>query len=220
VFLPLLFMAFALLRKRWHAARSFAIATAVAVVIIAPWMVRNYVESGRMIPVHTSLGLNLMQGEAVAEHWSEVPFSTLALWQMGDSDTRAVLAGSSISPASPEGDARLVRHVTGMWSADPMRFVRHCTVNALTYWYLSESPLKSTVILFLQLPLIFFAVRGAWHAREHRDITLVLVLAVLYFWGVHAVIVGWLRYSVPVLPVIILLAVRGVRGLLPHTPAT
>jgi 4-amino-4-deoxy-L-arabinose transferase-like glycosyltransferase len=217
--LPLLFMASALLRKRWHTARSLAIATAVAVVIIAPWMVRNHVESGRIVPVHTSLGLNLMQGEAIAEHWGEAPFSTLALWQKGESDTREVLAGSSVAPSSPEGDARLIRHVAGTWSDSPARFLRHVAVNALTYWYLSESPLKSAVILFLQLPLIFFAVRGMCHAREHREFVLLLVLAVLYFWGVHAVIVGWMRYSVPAIPILILLAVRGVRGTLPHTPA-
>jgi 4-amino-4-deoxy-L-arabinose transferase-like glycosyltransferase len=206
LFLPLLFTIFALFRRRWHAARTLAIAIGVAMVIIAPWTLRNYVESGRVVPVHTSLGLNLMQGEAVAEHWREEPFSTLALWEKGESDTRIVLAGSTASPGSPEGDARLIRHVIDRWSADPMSFVRHFAVNALTYWYLSESPAKSAVILLLQVPLIFFAVRGVLHRREHRGPVLILVLAVLYFWGVHAVIVGWMRYSVPVLPAMILLA--------------
>jgi 4-amino-4-deoxy-L-arabinose transferase-like glycosyltransferase len=219
LFLPLLFTALALFQKRWHAARSLAIAMGVAAVIIAPWTIRNSMESGRAIPVHTSLGLNLVQGEAVAEHWTDAPFSTLALWEKGNSDTREVLADGSLSPGSPEGDARLIRHVTCRWSADPMRFVRHVAVNALTYWYLSESPVKSVVILLLQVPLIFFAVRGVRNTGKQKEALMLLVLAVLYFWGVHAAIVGWLRYSVPIMPVLILLAVRGVRGSSPHTPA-
>jgi 4-amino-4-deoxy-L-arabinose transferase-like glycosyltransferase len=212
LFLPLLFTACALLQKRWHAARSLAIAMGVAIVLIAPWTVRNFMESGRVVPVHTSLGLNLMQGEAVAEHWTEAPFSTLALWEKGDSDTREVLADSSVSAGSPEGDARLIRHVTGTWSADPMILVRHVAVNALTYWYLSESPVKSAVILLLQVPLIFFAVRGVRSPGEQKDAFVLLLLAVLYFWGVHTIIVGWMRYGVPVVPLMILLAVSGWRA--------
>jgi hypothetical protein len=191
----------------------------VAAVFIAPWTVRNAVQSGRFIAIQTTLGFNLVQGEAIADHWTETPFSTLAMWEKGEADAREVLADESVTSGSPEGDVQLFRHVTASWIRDPVSFIRHVAVNALTYWYLSESPVKSAVILLLQVPLIFFAVRGALHAGEHREPVLILVLAVLYFWGVHAVIVGWMRYSVPVVPALILLAARGVRGSAPHTPA-
>jgi 4-amino-4-deoxy-L-arabinose transferase-like glycosyltransferase len=217
--LPFLLMMFAFFRKDMKNVRSLMFVVIVAAVFIAPWTVRNAVQSGRFIAIQTTLGFNLVQGEAIADHWTETPFSTLAMWEKGEADAREVLADESVTSGSPEGDVQLFRHVTASWIRDPVSFIRHVAVNALTYWYLSESPVKSAVILLLQVPLIFFAVRGALHAGEHREPVLILVLAVLYFWGVHAVIVGWMRYSVPVVPALILLAARGVRGSAPHTPA-
>jgi 4-amino-4-deoxy-L-arabinose transferase-like glycosyltransferase len=217
--LPFFLMVHALFRKDLKNVRSLVFVVMVAGVLIAPWTIRNAVQSGRFIAIQTTLGFNLMQGEAIAEHWTEAPFSTLSLWAKGESDTREVLADSTLTPGSPEGDARLIRHVTETWAGDPVQAIRHVAVNALTYWYLSESPVKSAAILLLQIPLIFLAVRGVRNMKERGDTLLLLVLAILYFWGVHAVVVGWMRYSVPVLPVLMLLAVRGMRGPSPHTPA-
>jgi 4-amino-4-deoxy-L-arabinose transferase-like glycosyltransferase len=212
LFLPVLFVVSALVRKQLHTARSLILAVGIAVVIIAPWTVRNYVESGQVVPVHTSLGLNLVLGEAIAEHWIEAPFSTLALWEMGNAVTTDLLAGTGLSPASPDGDATLARCVIGGWLRDPATFIRHVVVNAVTYWYLSESALKSLFLLFIQIPLLVYAVRGAWSTRGRSSAAGLLILAALYFWGVHAVIVGWLRYSVPALPLLILLAAGAFPG--------
>jgi 4-amino-4-deoxy-L-arabinose transferase-like glycosyltransferase len=209
LFLPVVFIIAALVRKQWRSARALCAAMLVAIMVVAPWTVRNAMESGRFIPVHTSLGLNLMLGEAISRHWTDAPFSTLTLWEKGHAAAMQILAGTGHEAMSPEGDAMLVRGVAVGWLRDPVAFVRHVAVNAVTFWYLSESTLKSLVLLALQLPLLLCAVRGARDGRGRSPAAMAIILTVLYFWGVHAVIVGWLRYAVPVMPLVILLAVAG-----------
>lgn len=209
LFLPLVFIVVLMFRRHWQAARALVLATGIALVVIAPWTVRNAVEGGRYIPVHTSLGMNLMVGEAIAGYWTDAPFSTLILWERGHVQAMQVLAGTGYDAVSPGGDAMLVGYVIDSWLREPGTFLRHVAVNAASFWYLSESTLKSVVLLCLQLPLMAFALRGARRARRQNDAVILIVLAVLYFWGVHALIVGWLRYAVPVVPLLILLAVAG-----------
>lgn len=210
LFLPLVVAGAMLARKQRQTARSLVLATVIALVLIAPWTVRNTIESGRFIPVHTSAGLNLVLGEAIAQHWTDTPFSTLVLWEKGHAAAMEVLGGTGYDAGSPDGDGMLVKHVVDGWLRDPVAFFRHIIVNGATFWYLSESALKSLVLLALQLPLLICAVRGVWNARGRGSALLLVVLAVLYFWGVHAAIVGWLRYAVPVIPLLILLAAAGI----------
>jgi 4-amino-4-deoxy-L-arabinose transferase-like glycosyltransferase len=217
LFLPVIFVIAALFRKQWRSARALVLATLLAIMIVAPWSVRNAMESGRFIPVHTSLGLNLMLGEAIARHWTDEPFSTLVLWEKGHAAAMQVLAGTGYDAGSPGGEAMLAGHVLEEWLRDPVALLRHVAVNATTFWYLSESALKSLFLLALQLPLLLCAARGAWNVRGQRSAVLLVVLAVLYFWGVHAVVVGWLRYAVPVMPLLILLAAVGMTRRLEET---
>jgi CHASE2 domain-containing sensor protein len=67
--------------------------------------------------------------------------------------------------------------------------------------------LKSIFLATIQFPLYvlaFAGVRRAW--RRHAEIR-ILALIVVYYIMVHAFIVGWARYSVPIVPMLIVLAV-------------
>lgn len=207
--LPVAVLLVAAVRKEWTYARSLALACLIGLVLVSPWTVRNYLLSGRFIPVHTSLGLNFVQGEAIARHWTETPFSTLAIWEKGRAEGGELLASGNQRPESPEGDALLTAAILQRWWRDPVTLLRHAAANAVTFWYLSESPLKSGVILLLQVPLLVFGVRGMRRMRLRAPAMPILCVSVLSFWIVHALVVGWLRYSVPVLPLMILCAAAG-----------
>lgn len=207
--LPVSVMLVAAVRNEWKYARALALACLIGLLLVSPWTVRNYMLSGRFILVHTSLGLNLVQGEAIARHWTETPFSTLALWERGRVESGELLASGNQRPESPEGDALLTTAILQRWWRDPITLLRHAATNAVTFWYLSESPLKSGVIILLQVPLLVLGIRGMRRMWHRAPAIPILCVSVLSFWIVHALIVGWLRYSVPVLPLMILCAAAG-----------
>jgi len=120
-----------------------------------------------------------------------------------------LLAPEQLRPESPDGDAFLTGEVLRGWWTHPLRLVRHAGTNAVTYWYLSESPLKSSVNILLQLPLLLLAAAGLRGMMRKGSPGWIVVASIAAFWIAHALIVGWLRYSVPALPMMILLASAG-----------
>ena len=206
---PLMLLLFAFMQKAWSYARSVALVCLLGLVLIFPWTMRNFVLSGRVIPVHTSLGLNLIQGEAIADEWTTAPWSSLAIWEKGRQQMELLLGPKHLQPESPEGDATLVYAVLQRWWTHPMVLLRHVGTNAITYWYLSESPLKSAAVIVLQIPLLMLAAAGIRRAGRKGPAARTLVIVVIVYWCVHACIVGWLRYSVPAMPLGVLLAAAG-----------
>jgi hypothetical protein len=209
-------LVFALVRKQWAYARALALVCLIGLVLISPWTIRNYLLSGQLVLVHTSVGLNLVQGEAIGEQWTNTPFSTLAIWEEGRKQTEQLLAPAGLRPESPEGDAMLTGTILHRWWSSPVILVRHAATNGLTFWYLSESPLKSGVVIAMQIPLLILAGLGLRRMWIRGFSAHILLVAVVSFWLVHALIVGWLRYSVPVLPILILIAAAGAERLLPR----
>ncbi|HSQ74174.1 MAG TPA: hypothetical protein VLT13_01365, partial [Bacteroidota bacterium] len=103
----------------------------------------------------------------------------------------------------------LVQTVLQRWWTHPVTLLRHVTTNAITYWYLSESPLKSVVVIVLQIPLLVLGAAGMRRAVRMGPAARSLVMVVVVYWCTHAFVVGWLRYSVPVMPLVVLLAAEG-----------
>jgi 4-amino-4-deoxy-L-arabinose transferase-like glycosyltransferase len=180
-----------------------ALATATILVVL-PWTMRNYAGSGMVVPVHTSLGFNLMQGDAIADHWREIPSSSVLLWESGNARADSLLTGSGFSPSDPAGDRVLVRAALRRYLAEPLFWAERVGVNAATFFYLSESPMKSLLLSLMQLPLYALALWGLRRGANPR--TLMLAAIILYFVLAHACIVGWARYSVPVVPLVVVLA--------------
>jgi hypothetical protein len=90
------------------------------------------------------------------------------------------------------------------------------------FWYLSDGPVKSRTLMALEGPLLLLAVVGALSALRGRgrrasavptDVDS-LLLVVIYFNVVYAATHVEARYSTPVIPYVIVLAVMGARVLL------
>ncbi|HTO92818.1 MAG TPA: glycosyltransferase family 39 protein [Bacteroidota bacterium] len=177
-----------------------------AFLLVVPWSIRNYAESGRLIPVHTSLGLNRVQGDAIAHNWIAMPFSTLEIWWRGKADIDSVLAPTGEEAVSPAGDRTLSRASVAYSLSHPLFAVWRTVVNGLTFCYLSESRAKSLFLAVVEIPLMICAFAGA--RRLWRTVPLARICALLlaYFFVVHMLIVGWARYSVPIVPVALVLA--------------
>jgi 4-amino-4-deoxy-L-arabinose transferase-like glycosyltransferase len=210
--LPVSMMALAFGSTNRLVRKGLLICMATGLLLVVPWTVRNYVGSGRIVPVHTSLGLNMVQGEIIADPGSGLPLSTATLWEAGKRETDSLLGPMGFAAESPEGDAYLVRAVTKSWLHDPGSLLRRVIVNGATFWYLSESPLKSYAVMGIQVPLLLILARVFGPARRiFRGVTL-LAWIIAYYWLAHAFIVGWARYSAPIVPICLLVAAGGWLG--------
>jgi 4-amino-4-deoxy-L-arabinose transferase-like glycosyltransferase len=202
-----IFSAWLILRRKGEGRRPGMVLLAACILVVAPWTLRNFAVGGMFVPVHTSFGLNLMQGDAIAEHWSESPLSNTRLWELGNTKKDSLLKAGGLSAIEPGGDRALVREALTFYARHPLFTVRRFFLNVLTFWYLSDSPVKSIGLAIIELPLLILAVTGGWKHRRHISQSGILVAMATYFIVVHGLIVGWARYSVPIVPLVILLAV-------------
>jgi 4-amino-4-deoxy-L-arabinose transferase-like glycosyltransferase len=195
-----------------------AICVAMAAVI-APWTVRNYIATGGHIVVISSgtsdaflrgyifskpdYALLRKPPYVYAENESNELFHSL---------TRA--AGTEWQRDDYETDQILNRAAVQVFLADPGQFVRKFAVGLLTFWYEMTSPANSAIAGVFALGAWLLAFVGLRRAqREHRPWWL-LVLPVLYLNLFLAALLALGRYSVPILPALLLASAFGVETLL------
>ncbi len=200
----------ALLLLRRYGARGLnygLIVVAVCTLVILPWTVRNYRIAGGFIPVHTSLGFNLIQGDVIGEHWPDRWCCNLDFWRFGQARVDSLLQPRGIpSFRGLEGDRLLTQTALRRYAEEPWFLPRRFVANFFLFWSLSESPLKSAFYGTLQWLLLLAAVFS--YVRQGRTMTSLtpIVALTLYYIVLHASIVGWARYSMPIVPLLILLA--------------
>ncbi len=213
IILPFTLVAGALMLRR-SGRKAFPAAALLVItpfLVVLPWTIRNYVESGYVVPVHTSLGMNRVQGDAIGLYWARMPFSTLDLWLVGKGRVDSILEGTGATPLDPAGDRILAASSIRMSLGDPLFALKRTAINLLTFSYMSESWAKSIFLACIQIPLFVCALAGSYRLWKRVPPSETGILLFLYFLLVHALIVGWARYSVPVVPLAIVLAA----GILP-----
>ncbi|MBI4300650.1 MAG: hypothetical protein HY677_05905 [Chloroflexi bacterium] len=103
-----------------------------------------------------------------------------------------------------EGIRRIVAH--------PLGYVRLAMVKAVRFWYGSDSGRYELFLALMQFPILAMGLLGAGIAiaRGRGNRTLPFLLVIVYFWTIHAIALAFARYSVPSMPLVIMLAVYGV----------
>ena len=217
---PVLFLAAALLRYRKGLRQVLAPCAAFLAgfaVLIAPWMIRNYVVFGHFEFVGTLLGEQLY---AANYEWGTPgqPFP------MVPPQMRARLEGKS----DRERNKILTREGFKEIVANPGRFAKNVALKTVKFWtaigmgdptffYFSSggsgretSVFVAVVNIFLVAAsvLTFIKFRGPWIHRA-----LIPILLVGYVYIVHLPIIGVIRYSMPVIPFLMMFAAVGMVGL-------
>jgi 4-amino-4-deoxy-L-arabinose transferase-like glycosyltransferase len=173
-------------------------------LLVVPWTVRNHVVSGEVVPVHTSLGLNLIQGDAIGEYWWEKPYSTIGLWYLGKHKIDSILTGSHHTATEPIGDRDLVQSSLRHSLSHPLFFIKRTLVNFMTFWYLSESKLKSLFLICIAVPLVLCVILVSVRLWNKMHMIRPVILLVIYYVASYSVVVGWARYSAPIIPACLL----------------
>lgn len=215
-------------RRERYPAAALAIYVVVMAIVVAPWVVRNHlVTHGRYLGISANASGEFLRGYVTAwpEFWllrrpfrgnwdvAANRFEAALLRRHGlDYDTfRKESVGNSLLKDRVEN-----RIAARMVIGRPLVFARKVAIQALTFWYLVETPAKSLAVGLLALLALGLAARGASLAWRNGVSVAPLVATVLYFNVLYAVVLAFARYSMPVFPSLLALSAGGLVGCSPR----
>ena len=222
-FLPFLFLVpllLAVVQKGPGQWRGALIVLVAAVLFLAPWTLRNWNLTHRFIPVHLLAGFNFQVGDSFIEDYQQAPFSYAGLWDRAYRKVTAEINSMDLAelPRSTQeaiSDSALLRKSLQRYLEEPGFLLRKMGYNALLYWTLGETRLKSMVISLMQIPLLLFFGYGVIRLFRREGIGSVKAIPVLMvgcYYGLHLPIFAFARLSVVLVPVMILYAMAALLG--------
>jgi 4-amino-4-deoxy-L-arabinose transferase-like glycosyltransferase len=183
-------------------------------LVILPWTARNYHRTGKLVLITTGAGDAFLRG-FVFSKWE---YATLRLppYTYAENESNALFKslcaqqGTVWERDDIESDRILSRAAKAKLVSDPVGTVRKFVVGLFTFWYEMTSKANSAVMGMLALLGIALGFVGWRRAqREHRPVW-PLAAPILYLNIMLALLLALGRYSVPVLPCLMILAAFGV----------
>jgi len=222
---PLLLLVYLLLGARgWVEGRKVVERIAVlalgAVVVISPWITRNYVLVHEFVPTATVAGVAAQEGLYTCENAAPAePFlvgQTRAGFERAELATR--LGKPFIGPYyqlfyTPHDEVAfnhaLLNQVSTEYRSHPALLARCAAKNLFfNFWFLGKTRRSVLLNVIVQAPLLGLAIGGAAVLRKRgllRKAGIVL-LYILYIPTVHAPIIAHARHSILIVPFLAILA--------------
>ena len=224
VFAPLLILLPILILMRKGARRRAlhaAIVLGTAFLIIAPWLIRNQLYTGRFPLFQSVVGLNLYISDEIAHHTT-----ASSLLSFGELHARVDYAeknrieknigGPDSRLAWREGrlDERLVQRSLGRYLREPLFFAKRLGLNAFWFWALGSGTRVTVFAGGLQIILLAAAFWAAFTIRKKHGISSPFLIpfwfAMAYFIA-HALVFAVGRFSAPLIPSLLALVAFAVR---------
>jgi 4-amino-4-deoxy-L-arabinose transferase-like glycosyltransferase len=202
--------------------RNTSIFLCGCLIVLSPWIVRNYMVFGEFIPTMTVKGIVLFQAQYVVKNggifYTKSEKILLREAAQLQEDVLVSLGyahnikSGTYFPAfyNPKDEVRFSRyleqHVIQEYRQHPFLFAKACVANFFGFWFKSGSGLATVLNAVLTVPLLFAVLLGLRTAyRERLDIAPVLLFIVSYI-VIHIPILGRARYCMPILPLLLCLA--------------
>jgi 4-amino-4-deoxy-L-arabinose transferase-like glycosyltransferase len=197
---------------------------ATMAVLLAPWTYRNYeVTNGRFVLITPGMPDAFLRGYI----FTRKEFATLQKppYTYAENESNALFrriateSGTTWELDEVQDDVNNSKEMKRMIREHPLDTVRKIVVGMFTFWYemtnLANSLIPGSLAL-ISWVLAFFGLRRAH--REHRPAWL-LLMPILVLNAFVALLVPLGRYSVPILPLLCILAAFGVDTLLEKSEA-
>ncbi len=210
--LPVLFAGLYLLldRFRWRTVALSAVLVAVFVAGMVPWTLRNKREFGAFIPVAVGTGDVLFTG-------NYLPFDGEYRYEA----TRALIDSLTLGMPLVERDQVLRKAALTSIKAHPAATAWLTFRKFFRFWLRiyenvpSGKPRQTNWLISLPLalsyyPLLLLSLVGVWAVRIGWRQWADVLLTLLYFGGIHAVLLPIPRYRMPIIPLMAMLAVAAV----------
>jgi 4-amino-4-deoxy-L-arabinose transferase-like glycosyltransferase len=208
--------------RRQRSGRAVAAVIAMgitAALILAPWTYRNYrVTGGRFVLLTPGTSDSFLRGYI----FTRLEFATLQRPPYTDAENEsnnwfrriARDAGTEWLRDEVVDEVNNARVAKQMIATRPLDTVRKCVVGLFTFWYEMTSLRNSLVPAVLALVAWGFAAVGLQRSFRERRPAWQLLLPIVVMNVLVAVLIPLGRYSVPILPCLMILAAAGVDTLL------
>ena len=102
----------------------------------------------------------------------------------------------------------LAKKVFREYEKNPMLCAKCMGLNLFNFWFTGKSATSTAINVLVQLPYLILAVIGSVLCLKNKRFTTIgpLVLFILYVMAVHVPILAQARYSVPLVPLLSILA--------------
>jgi hypothetical protein len=203
LFLPAVFaLLIALGQRRGRRLAATGIFLAASIGMLVPTLIRNHYLFGAIVPVRTGSGASLMEA--------------LGPWADGGPGMDRIQY-PGISPGANEHERDQVCRTAALeWvrrnptkavslAFSKLRRTWSITMNATNY----SSKFYAVISGLTVAPIFALALIGLWRCRAWGCTLAILLTPVAYFTLVHMVFVGSVRYRMPAMPVVFILAAVG-----------
>jgi hypothetical protein len=231
IMLPIVFLLYLLATERARSAtrvvfRNIACMTGTMVLVLTPWIVRNYRITGQFVPTASVLGVSAQAGQYICSHIT--PERRLVDLDREASRERVRLAEEAgfrvergyyqafyASEDELTFSRYLLKRVVVEYEKRPWLCVKCLAYNAAAFWCAGKTWGSTAINAVIQIPYLFLAATDvARRIREKRFRAIgPLVLITAYTMGVSVPILAQARYSVPVIPFVSALAAAGLVGI-------
>ncbi len=186
--------------------------------VIAPWTIRNYGTTGHFVPISSGTSDAFLRGFIFSE-WDYITLQRPPYTDAENASNEyfrglAEAEGTVWERDDYETDQILNEEALRRLRAEPGGVARKTVVGLFTFWYQLTSLTNSLLALFLAVVAWIFAIIGWRQARRERRPVWLLLLPILYLNILLALLLALGRYSVPVLPALMVLAAFGADTLL------
>jgi len=208
---PLLFVVFvfAFRERRWLSVTGTAAFTLAMLVVMAPWTIRNYNIWHRFVPVSTEGGYVLWAGN-YGEHGEfgagRYPYP---------SHIRKFLDSN---PSEVERNDFFTREAIRNIRARPTHFISLAGRKFLRLWFnvgYPRPPSKASLVLMFGHAVLFFFALLSVSVTKNKAGVAVIAAVLLNFTLIHMISYGTVRYALPMMPYVVLLASRGFARFVP-----
>ncbi|MCZ6873769.1 MAG: glycosyltransferase family 39 protein [bacterium] len=188
-------------------------------VVLSPWIIRNYSLTGKFIPTQSILGFSAGQGLYACKHLStkndvQRLVRHAARQQAQLAKQRGLLFRQGFIPYfyssedEVEFGAYLWKRVRDEYQESPSLLVRCSLLNLYRFWFGGRTKLSTGLNIGVQLPFLILAITGLYLCIRNGQARRVgpMILFIAYYVAVHLPILGLARYSVPLIPFLAFLA--------------
>jgi hypothetical protein len=225
---PILFPAFlfgcVLLTRKWHSAFKYwmprlALMVLGMFVVLAPWIVRNYLLVHQFIPTMTVAGTAAFDGLYACKNYStDTNMGQLHLEasrQRDEAATRLNLPHRSryfqyFYQVADEirFNQYLLSSMLDEYRNSPTLLLRCSLLNVYNFWFAGRTWASTYLNMLVQIPYLILSAMGIYFFAKggHGKQMFPILAFAAYFFIVHLPINGIARYSVPLIPFVAIFA--------------
>lgn len=231
---PIFLIAYGLLfHPAWRSVLRYtsraALVLACALLVLSPWIVRNYMLVGKFIPTASVQGVAMQAGNYLCVHADGKK-------EFVDLDNEAADARKKLATEQgykfqgdyyqlfydPHDEVKfnsfLGAQVVQQYIQSPATFVKCASANVFNFWFQGKNRSTTMANIAIQSFYLILALVGIFLGfREvHKPTLWLMLLFVLYTMAVYVPIHAQARYSIPIMPILSILAAISICKFLGH----